>query len=246
MSTPPGSTRTLAGDLATLRAEAATRPGASLAVVAALLCSLVSFGTAAFTDLDEDTPLTAAGHDVAFPELPGENHHARHGRHHTRPAAQSPMLKVARLHVDAPIVPIALQDDGVLAPPADVDHVGWWDASAGAGAKHGQTVLTGHTVHEGGGVMNDLARLTEGDLVSITDQGGEVDYKVTRVVTWSKRRLARRAVEVFGQDRHHGRLVMVTCADWDGKTFDSNVIAFAQPTGPLARPASPEQEARAT
>ena len=250
MTTQPGGTRTLAGDVAQLRgritAHAATRPGTSLAAVAALLCSLLTFGSAAFGAARYDGPVTAPGHAVAFPALPGETlpAKARHSRHHTRPAATSPMLQVARLDVDAPIVPIALQSDGVLTPPADVDDVGWWDGSAGAGDKHGQMVLTGHTVHRGGGVMDDLADLTEGDLVRITDKGGEVDYKVTRVVTWSRARLARKAVDIFGQDRHHGRLVMVTCADWNGTAFDSNVIAFAQPTGPLAQPASPAREAQ--
>jgi LPXTG-site transpeptidase (sortase) family protein len=247
MSTHPGSARTLAGDVARLRAEAATRPGTALAAVAAALCTLLTFGSAAFADLGDGAPPTANGHDVAFPALPGEARVKAHpSRHHARPAAQSPMLQVARLHVEAPIVPVALQDDGVLAPPADVDHVGWWDGSAGAGSRHGQTVLTGHTVHKGGGVMDDLADLTAGDIVRITDQGGEVDYRVARVVTWSKTRLARHAVDVFGQDRHHGRLVMVTCADWDGTAFDSNVIAFAQPAGPIARPATPSEEARAS
>jgi LPXTG-site transpeptidase (sortase) family protein len=241
-----GEARTLAGDVARLRAEAATRPGAALAAVAALLCTLITFGSAAFAAPDDDVPASTTD-GVAFPALPGEGPTRAHpATHRATPPATSPLLRVARLHDDAPIVPVGLQGNGVLVPPADVDHVGWWDRSAGAGAKHGQVVLTGHTVHQGGGVMNDLADLTEGDIVRITDKGGEVDYRVTRVVTWSKTRLARHAVDLFGQDRHHGRLVMVTCADWDGTTFDSNVIAFAQPAGPIAQPASPADEARAS
>ena len=247
MPTHPGDARTLTGDLARLRATAATRPGASLAVVAAALCTLLTFGSAAFADLDPAPVPETRG--FGFPALPdGSALTAHHGKHKARPAAaKAPMLQVARLKVDAEIVPVILQSNGVLTPPADVDDVGWWDGSAGAGAERGQTVLTGHTVHGGGGVMDDLAHLRKGDVVRITDAGAEVDYQVTKVVTWSKARLARRAVDVFGQDRHHGRLVMVTCADWDGTAFESNVIAFAkpipQPTGP-GSDARPIQESR--
>ncbi len=233
MTTHAGGPRTLAGDLARLRAAAAIRPGAALAAVAAALCTVLTFGSAALGS-SESGP-SATGHDVAFPGLPGERARpaGRHGKH-ARPAAQSPHLRVSRLHVDAQIVPVTLRDDGVLEPPADVDHVGWWDQSAGAGARDGQTVLTGHTVHGGGGVMEDLEDLTTGDVVRISDRSAEVDYRVTRVVTWSKAKLARRALDVFGQDRHPGRLVMVTCENWDGKGFESNVIAFARPARPPA------------
>ena len=105
------------------------------------------------------------------------------------------------------------------------------DGSAHAGDDTGQTVMTGHTVHDGGGVMDDLDTLRAGDAVRVTGPEGHVDYAVTEVVTWSKAELTENAVEAFGQDRHHGRLVLVTCEDWSGDGYESNVVAFAEPVG---------------
>ena len=144
---------------------------------------------------------------------------------HTR----RPRLFVPQIDVDALIVPIQLEPDGVLDPPSSVAEVGWWDGSARAGESQGQTVLTGHTVSSGGGVLDDLDGLTEGDLVHLTDRNGRVDYVVTQVAVWSKKKLAQNAVETFGQDRHHGRLVLVTCEDWVEGDYRSNVVVFADP-----------------
>ncbi len=77
--------------------------------------------------------------------------------------------------------------------------------------------------------MDDLEDLAEGDIVHVTDQDGRVDYLVTDVEVWSKKKLAHNAVEAFGQDRHHGRLVLVTCEDWVDGDYRSNVVVFAEP-----------------
>ncbi len=148
-------------------------------------------------------------------------------------SSTSPRLYVPAIGIDAPIVPIPLKPGGVLDPPSAVSDVGWWDDSAQPGDEAGQTVLTGHTVHTGGGVMDDLDELTEGERVRVTDSSGYVDYEITEVVTWSKGELFDQAVDAFGQDRHHGRLVLVTCEDWVGPgTYASNVLAFATPVTP--------------
>ena len=145
-------------------------------------------------------------------------------------SSDSPRLYVPAIGIDASVVPVPLKPGGVLDPPAAVEDVGWWDGSAEAGEDDGQTVMTGHTVHSGGGVMDDLDQLTGGERVRVTDSDGFVDYEVTEVVTWSKQELYDNAVETFGQDRHHGRLVLVTCEDWLGPgSFASNVIVFADP-----------------
>ena len=78
-------------------------------------------------------------------------------------APASPVrLVVPSLHLKAPVVPVALGSDAVLDPPRDPQQVGWWDASARPGAPDGQTVITGHTVHTGGGAMDRIGRLERG------------------------------------------------------------------------------------
>lgn len=140
-------------------------------------------------------------------------------------------LVVPALHLRAPVLPIEVDAQQVLDPPADTHQVGWWRRSAKPGADRGQTVLTGHTVHTGGGVMNHLGKLHRGQLVKVVTPRGTMVYRTTRVVTLEKEQLAQRSVALFGQDRDRARLVLITCTDWDGATYRSNVVAFAKPLG---------------
>ena len=153
-------------------------------------------------------------------------------------------LVVPALHLRAPIVPIEVNAQQVLDPPADTHEVGWWRRSAKPGAEQGQTVLTGHTVHTGGGVMNDLGKLERGQLVKVVTPKGAMVYRTTRVQTLSKEQLAKRAVGLFGQDRDPVRLVLITCTDWDGAAYRSNIVAFAKPLG-VATKAARHRNAKA-
>ena len=56
-------------------------------------------------------------------------------------------------------------------------------------------------------------------------------YLVQRKKVYDKDELALNAVDVFGQERGDGRLVLVSCTDWDGVTYASNVVVFAVALG---------------
>ncbi|MFI2706233.1 class F sortase, partial [Nocardioides sp. CER28] len=116
-------------------------------------------------------------------------------------------------------------------PPRDYREVGWWQTSARPGAARGQTVITGHTVHTGGASMNRLGKLTAGDFVDVISQRGRMRYVVQRTKVYSKAAVARHAQDLFGQDHGRGRLVLVTCTDWNGVTYESNVVVVAKPLG---------------
>src|SRR5690349_17510002 len=60
---------------------------------------------------------------------------------------QPDRLVVPSLRIKASVSTIEIGSDGTLTPPADVDTVGWWKRSAQAGARRGQVLITGHTVH---------------------------------------------------------------------------------------------------
>jgi len=139
---------------------------------------------------------------------------------------------VPSIGLKAPIIPIELDQAGVLSPPANTRIVGWWKRSAEPGAAKGQTVVTGHTVHAGGGVMNRLGQVKAGDVVQIRDEGHLVDYRATKVFVYSKAQLAAHAHDLFAQDRRKGRLVLVTCTDWVDGDYLSNIIVFAMPVRP--------------
>ncbi len=140
-------------------------------------------------------------------------------------------LIVPALRIKAPVLPIEVSPEAVLDPPRNPRDVGWWQRSARPGSTTGQTVLTGHTVHTGGGVMDQLGRLRKGQLVRVATPHGTMTYSTTRVVTWTKDELAQHAVDIFAQDRPGVRLVLITCSGWTGSSYTSNVVVFAKQLG---------------
>jgi LPXTG-site transpeptidase (sortase) family protein len=149
--------------------------------------------------------------------------------------ARPEQLIVPEIKLRAPIVPIEVASNGVLSPPADVEEVGWWKRSARPGATSGQTLLTGHTVHTGGGVMNRLGELRPGSLIQIRTPRGTVDYEATKVFVYTKAELAEHKQELFSQRRKTPRLVLITCTGWTGRDYTSNIIVFAHPLGVRTR-----------
>lgn len=139
-------------------------------------------------------------------------------------------IHLPTLKVTAPVVPIAMADR-ILDPPRDYREVGWWNASAKPGASQGQTVITGHTVHTGGASMNRLGELKAEDLVDVVTKRGTMRYVVTEVKELTKKALAKRSRDIFGQDRGRGRLVLITCTDWNGTEYLRNIVVFAKPLG---------------
>lgn len=134
---------------------------------------------------------------------------------------------VPRLGVDAPVVPITAPG-GVLTPPGDPATLGWWSDGAVPGAGRGSALVTGHTVHTGGGALDDLEELADGDRVEVATPQGALGYVVTRTEVLGKGELAQRAEALFDQSVP-GRLVLITCEDWNGSEYLSNVVVTASP-----------------
>jgi len=130
------------------------------------------------------------------------------------------------LQVSAPVVGIAAEQ-GSLTPPSNPQKLGWWSDGAQPGARLGSAVITGHTVHTGGGAFDNLGQLQPGDAVGVTTSRGQLSYRVTSVTTYRKQTLAKNAARVFDQTVP-GRLVLITCEDWNGKVYLSNTVVIAQ------------------
>lgn len=151
-------------------------------------------------------------------------------------------LVVPSLDVDAPVLPVKAPDR-TLVPPADPQVLGWWADGAQPGASTGSALVVGHTVHSGGGALDDLETLRDGDQVlvrSTRTEGGEgsvhtMEYVVDTVRVYRKGRLAEEAAELFSQEVD-GRLVLLTCEDWDGTRYLSNVVVTALPVDPNPEP----------
>lgn len=136
-------------------------------------------------------------------------------------------ISIPQLNVTAPVVSIKAVH-AALTPPSDASTVGWWSGGAQPGAARGSAVITGHTVHNGGGAFDDLDQLVPGSVVQLATVRGPLRYKVVTVTTYRKATLAKRAAQVLDQGVP-GRLVLVTCEDWNGQIYLSNVVVVAVP-----------------
>jgi LPXTG-site transpeptidase (sortase) family protein len=126
------------------------------------------------------------------------------------------------------VLPI-LAPDGVLTPPSDPQELGWWADGARPGDSRGSALVTGHTVSTGGGALDNLEDLDEGDRILVHSARTVSGYAVESVETLAKGDLADRAERLFSQSVP-GRLVVVTCEDWNGAEYLSNVVVTATPT----------------
>ena len=151
----------------------------------------------------------------------------REQRVQTEPGAPE-RLEVPALGIDAPIVPIGAPG-GVLTPPSDPLTLGWWADGAKPGARLGSALVTGHTVSSGGGAMDNLEQLETGDRVWMRTDRGRIGYDVRTVVILGKGDLAEQAQRLFDQEVR-GRLVLITCEDWNGVEYLSNVVVTATPS----------------
>jgi LPXTG-site transpeptidase (sortase) family protein len=134
---------------------------------------------------------------------------------------------IASLGVDASVLPIVTRGRS-LDPPPDPQELGWWSAGARPGAATGTALVTGHTVHDGGGALDDLETIGTGSEIRVRTAHGVIRYVADSVSVLDKDTIARRASRLFSQEAD-GRLVLVTCEDWDGTGYRSNVVVTATP-----------------
>ncbi len=98
-------------------------------------------------------------------------------------------LRIPRIGVDAPVVPIQSNEDRVLNPPRDPSVVGWWSDGAAPGETRGSAVLVGHTVrNNGGGVFDNVGDLGRGDAIQVKRSGSTFGYRVKSIDVLSKER----------------------------------------------------------
>jgi LPXTG-site transpeptidase (sortase) family protein len=139
------------------------------------------------------------------------------------------VLRIPRIGVDTHIVPIKSNEEGILDPPRDLTVAGWWSGGAAPGEAQGSAVLVGHAVrNKGGGVFDDLGDLSRGDAIELEGAHSTLTYRVQSNDLLSKAHLARNAEQIFDQTGA-GRLVVITCGDFDGTVWRSNIVIIAAP-----------------
>lgn len=177
----------------------------------------IFFGACGNTVVDRQEPPTPTTSELVTPApLPSAQPHI------SNPEPITP-TSFSLAGIKASVVPVAL-DGNALTPPGDPKVLGWWGRRAGA--DQGTTLLIGHTVHAGGGALDDLEDIAVGTRTIVS--GVEYVVKSNRVI--SKVELAKRASSLFSQSGPN-RLVVVTCEDYDVTTghYASNVVLVAEP-----------------
>jgi sortase (surface protein transpeptidase) len=86
-------------------------------------------------------------------------------------------------------------------------------------------------VHTGGGVFDDMARLRAGERIIVGAGNRAVGYEVSRVAYVTTARFAAEASRIFTRSGPP-RLVLLTCARWDGAGYSGNEVVTAVPASP--------------
>ncbi len=137
-------------------------------------------------------------------------------------------VQIPSLGVDAPVLPVSLDDDGALALTDDAAVVFWYQESGYPG-RPGRVVLAGHVDAPGGrpGIFAALHRLAAGERVIVEREDGiQVHYVVTERVQVDATTLPPDLVGF----RHPPELVLVTCAgSWipQEQRYTHNWLVFA-------------------
>ncbi len=209
----------------------AGRPGLA-AAVGLIALGIVLIGTGARLWRPAAADVGTIPPAVPVPAPPAGPSAARQAPPHPAASFVPTRVQVPQIGVQAPVVPVTVQPDGLLAVPSDVHTIGWWSAGAVAAAPSGTVVLAGHvdSALQGAGTFFDLRTLQPGDQVILSGADGR-----TAAYTVTARRQYPKSVlpddEVFGQAATP-RLVLVTCGgsfDWDTRHYRDNVVVYALP-----------------
>ena len=151
------------------------------------------------------------------------------------PLAPPTRLRIDRVHVSAPIVPIRLQPDATLLPPDPPSRVGWWQDSVLPGSSVGTTVITGHvdSATYGPGALFALRTVKAGDVVTLSLSSGQtLRYRVAAIAEYHKTELPY--AQVLSQSVSPSRLVIITCGGaFDAATrhYRDNLVVYAARIG---------------
>ncbi|HMG42483.1 MAG TPA: class F sortase [Acidimicrobiales bacterium] len=137
-------------------------------------------------------------------------------------------VAIAKIGVNAPVIPLALEPSGALAAPARAEDTGWWRAGPEPG-EPGAAVIAGHVdSRRAAAVFHRLRELAPGDVVEVVRaDGSRVGFVVDHLEQHPKAAFPTDAV--YG-DTPGSSLRLITCGGvFDRSTghYVDNVIVFA-------------------
>lgn len=147
--------------------------------------------------------------------------------------SQTPVrIMIDKIDVDAPIEPVGLTDDGLMAAPDTNELVGWYEQSARAGEDRYAMLLDGHygsdTVPA---VFRDLIKLELGDSIKVQGEDGAIlKYKVVETDRhYAEDVDMKKALNPYRPGAQS--LTIITCEgqyDPVNVTYDKRTIVYAE------------------
>jgi sortase (surface protein transpeptidase) len=137
-------------------------------------------------------------------------------------------VRIPAIGVDAPVLPLAVDAQGVLPPPPTNEDTGWWRTGPEPG-EAGPAVIVGHVDgREGPAVFFRVRDLVPGDEIAVDRVDGST-------AVFTVERVERHAKDAFPTEAVYGRtpdarLRLVTCGgEFDRSTrhYVDNVVVFA-------------------
>jgi sortase (surface protein transpeptidase) len=150
----------------------------------------------------------------------------------TTTASQPVTLALPTIGIDATVIPVGTDSEGVLEVPPEPWVVGWWSDGAAPGSGTGTVVLDAHLDSRdyGTGPFARVTDLAGGDPATIRDNEGRSHrYRVREVMTIE--RTALPSDDLFRQTGP-ARVVLVTCGGVyrpEAGGWDSNVVVVLEP-----------------
>jgi len=146
-------------------------------------------------------------------------------------------IRIGAITVDAPIVPVGLEEDGAMEIPERVAEIGWYDPD-GLGVipgTAGTAVLAGHvdSRRQGNGALFHLRDLQVGETIEIDLHDGTIQrWRVTMVTQYPKDDLPLEEVFTWAGPP---RLAVITCGgefDRTERGYTDNIVVYAEPSDP--------------
>lgn len=162
------------------------------------------------------------------PEQREVEHNADRVRGLLLPESEPTRIRIPRLGVTSPLVPLGLDPAGALEVPRDGRRAGWFTEAPTPGAL-GPAVIAGHVTWDGQpAIFFRLGELRPTDRVHVlrTD-GATAIFAVRRVVSFAKSRFPSAAV--YGST-DHAALRLITCTgrfDDAVGAYEDNAVVFA-------------------
>jgi len=136
-------------------------------------------------------------------------------------------LAIPSIGVKAPIDQVGVLPDNTQEVPDSMDRVGWYHEGSMPG-QPGNAVITGHTWSKGDGVFDRLPQLRESALITLTTEQGNITYRVSSVGSVALADFGKYASDIYRTTGPSG-LVLMTCGDWNGSTYEATTVVYAEP-----------------